>query len=220
MIKAIIFDFDGVIAESVQVKSDAFAEIYSPFGNDVVQKVLSHHKANGGMSRFEKIKYYHETFLNQSITEVEITKLTNLFSEFVIDKVIATSYVPGALEYIQKCHEKCKLFISTGTPTDEMKQILTGRKIAHYFSDVFGSPDKKVIHIKSILSKYGMRPEELLFYGDSNTDLEAAAYHDVQFVLRLHELNQNNFTNFNGPTIRNFISIDVNTLLSNKSVDY
>ena len=99
-----------------------------------------------------------------------------------------------------------------------MEKILAGRKIVNYFTDVFGSPDKKEIHIKSILSKYGMRPEELLFYGDSNTDLGAAAFHDIQFVLRLHELNKKNFTNFNGPTIQNFLSLDVNTLLSNESV--
>ena len=58
MLKGIVFDFDGVIAESVQVKTNAFAELYGPFGNDVVQKVISHHEANGGVSRYEKIKYY------------------------------------------------------------------------------------------------------------------------------------------------------------------
>jgi len=218
LLKGIIFDFDGVIAESVQVKTDGFAFLYGQYGKDIVRKVVEHHEANGGMSRFEKIKYYHGSFLKQSITEMEIRKLANLFSEFVIEKVIAASYVPGVLEYIQKYHAKCKLFISTGTPTDEMKQILTGRKIAHYFSDIFGSPNKKEFHIKNILSNYGMRPEELLFYGDSNTDLGAAAFYDIQFVLRLHALNKKNFTNFNGPTIQNFLSLDVNTLLSNESV--
>jgi len=63
MIKAIIFDFDGVIVESVQVKTDAFAEIYNPFGKEIVQKVVKHHKANGGISRFEKFELYHRNFL-------------------------------------------------------------------------------------------------------------------------------------------------------------
>ena len=54
MIKAIIFDFDGVIAESVNVKTEAFASLYEPYGKDVVNKVEQHHLANGGVSRFEK----------------------------------------------------------------------------------------------------------------------------------------------------------------------
>ena len=34
MIKGIIFDFDGVIVESVSVKTDAFAELYSKYNDD------------------------------------------------------------------------------------------------------------------------------------------------------------------------------------------
>ena len=41
MLKGIIFDFDGVIAESVQVKTDAFSSIYKPYGKDVVDKVVN-----------------------------------------------------------------------------------------------------------------------------------------------------------------------------------
>ena len=39
MLKGIIFDFDGVIAESVEVKTDAFANLYQPYGDNVVNKV-------------------------------------------------------------------------------------------------------------------------------------------------------------------------------------
>ena len=60
MLKGIIFDFDGVVAESVQVKTDAFAYLYASHGKKIVSKVTEHHELNGGMSRFEKIKYYHK----------------------------------------------------------------------------------------------------------------------------------------------------------------
>ena len=89
MLKGIIFDFDGVIAESVQVKTDAFAALYVTYGKDIVDRVVEHHESNGGMSRFEKIKIYHGLFLNKTITEGEITDLANQFSELVVEKVIA-----------------------------------------------------------------------------------------------------------------------------------
>ncbi|MBT7899475.1 MAG: HAD hydrolase-like protein, partial [Candidatus Marinimicrobia bacterium] len=60
-LKGIIFDFDGVIADSVQVKTDAFASLYEQYGDNIVTKVIEHHEANGGMSRFKKIKLYHES---------------------------------------------------------------------------------------------------------------------------------------------------------------
>ena len=189
-IKGIIFDFDGVIAESVQIKTDAFAALYESYGTDIVRKVIEHHEANGGMSRFEKIKFYHEFFLKKNITKEEISDLTNRFSAMATDKVISAPYVPGALEYIKKCYKKYKLFISTGTPTEEMKQILTGRGISQYFCDVFGSPAKKIAHINNIISRYEMIPNELIFYGDSHTDLVAAEDANIEFVLISNQFNE------------------------------
>ena len=61
MIKGIIFDFDGVIAQSVEVKTEAFADMYKEYGKAVVNKVVQHHEDNGGMSRFEKFRLYHNT---------------------------------------------------------------------------------------------------------------------------------------------------------------
>ena len=64
MIKGIIFDFDGVIVDSVGIKSDAFAHLYNSYGTQIENKVVEHHEKNGGLSREEKIKYYHKNFLN------------------------------------------------------------------------------------------------------------------------------------------------------------
>ena len=56
MIKTIFFDFDGVLAESVQVKSQAYYDLYLPYGEETAGKVLQHHIDNGGVSRYEKLK--------------------------------------------------------------------------------------------------------------------------------------------------------------------
>ena len=60
--KFIVFDFDGVVLDSVEIKTNAFAEIYSEYGSEIVSKVVEYHKRNGGLSRFEKFKYYHKFF--------------------------------------------------------------------------------------------------------------------------------------------------------------
>ena len=39
LIKNIFFDFDGVIAESVSAKTDAFKEMYMPYGEEIAAKV-------------------------------------------------------------------------------------------------------------------------------------------------------------------------------------
>ena len=207
MLKGIIFDFDGVIAESVQVKTDAFASLYKSYGENIVKKVIEHHEANGGMSRFEKIKLYHESFLNKVITNEEIEELANQFSKLVVKKVIDSPYVLGTLEYIQKCSTKYNLFISTGTPTNEMKQILMGRGIAEYFLEVYGTPEKKIVHVEKIINKYNYHPDELIFYGDANTDIDAAEHANIPFVLLKNNSNKKLAETFNGKIINNFIGL-------------
>ena len=38
IIKNIFFDFDGVLAESVNVKTQAFHDLYLPFGEGIAKK--------------------------------------------------------------------------------------------------------------------------------------------------------------------------------------
>ena len=207
MLKGIIFDFDGVIAESVQVKTDAFASLYEKYGDNIVTKVIEHHEANGGMSRFEKIKLYHGFYLNKAITNEEIEDLANQFSKLVVRKVIDSPYVPGVFKYIQKCYEKYNLFISTGTPTNEIKQILMGRGIVEYFIEIYGSPEKKSVHLSKIMFKYNYYPNELIFYGDAATDIDAAEKANIPFVLIKNSFNEELVNSFKGEIIRNFLGL-------------
>ena len=53
-IKSIIFDFDGVILDSLEAKSEAFEELYADYGTSIVKKVRKYHLSNGGVSRQKK----------------------------------------------------------------------------------------------------------------------------------------------------------------------
>ena len=98
----IIFDFDGVLAESVHIKTQAFSQIYSEYGENIANKVVKHHKANGGMSRYEKFPYYHKNFLNIDLSEEDINQLSDDFSKLVIEGVINAEEVNGALLFLKK----------------------------------------------------------------------------------------------------------------------
>ena len=88
MIKNIFFDFDGVLCESENIKGEAFFKLYLPYGEDVAHKVLQHHLAHGGVSRFEKIKYYNKEFLGKEISDAEVNTMAQRFSDMVVNGVI------------------------------------------------------------------------------------------------------------------------------------
>ena len=141
------------------------------------------------------------------IDKEEIEAMAEKFSNLVVDKVINAPYVPGVMNYINECFKKYTLFISTGTPTDEIKQILKGRDISKYFSEVYGSPERKTEHLRKIITKYGFNNDELLFYGDSSSDIMAAKNLSIPFILIKNSFNKNIAVSFEGKMIDNFLEL-------------
>ena len=182
MIKALIFDYDGTIADSVNIKTEAFAELYRPYGRAIEKKVVEYHLSHGGVSRFDKFKFFHKNFLNLLLNEQEIQKLANKFSKLVVDKVINAPYIPGAYEFISKNVNIYDMFISTATPTDEINKILKKKKIIKYFKGVYGSPQNKVKHTKEIISSNNYLLNEVIFIGDSDSDREASLKNNIPFI--------------------------------------
>jgi phosphoglycolate phosphatase-like HAD superfamily hydrolase len=181
-IKSIVFDFDGVIKESVDIKTKAFSDLYSQYGKRILNKVLNHHLQNGGVSRYNKIKFYHKNFLKIKLSDIELHKLTNQFSEIVLYKVIEAPFVNGAKSFIKNNCKKYTMFISTGTPTHEIHQIIKKNKIDHYFTAVFGSPESKIDHLNQIINKWKINKEEMVFIGDSITDRNASNHYGIKFI--------------------------------------
>ena len=63
MIDSIIFDFDGVIVDSVHIKTEAFIALYSTYPDHIKNKVKLHHLENTGISRYKKIYFYFRGFI-------------------------------------------------------------------------------------------------------------------------------------------------------------
>ena len=181
--KAFFFDFDGVVVDSVNVKTDAFAEIYKPYGKKVVSQVISHHISHGGISRYEKFRYYHRNFLNKQISEAEVEELAQRFSDLIIQKVIKAPFISGAPEFLELVKTKNKkLFVISATPENEIKEIVKQKNLTQYFTDIKGSPLKKDKNLKFLIDRYDLKISECLYFGDSEQDLNAAASLNIAFV--------------------------------------
>lgn len=197
MIKNIFFDFDGVIADSVGVKTEAFRKLYEGYGVEVADKVVEHHLLNGGMSRFEKFKLYHNEFLGVEINEGEVQELASRFSEMVMLGVINALEVNGSHDFLREFKNKLQMFIITGTPTDESKIICKERGIIDCFKGIYGSPQKKGYWCKYLLETNELQADETIFVGDAMADYMAAKENNLEFFLRYNEENSEIFKNIN-----------------------
>jgi len=182
LIKAIIFDFDGVILDSVNVKTNAFAKMFESYGEEVRTKVIAHHLANGGISRFEKFKHYYKEFLDVVLSEDELKLLGEKFSNFVYDGVINSAFIPGVINFLDKLKFSITFFIASGTPEEEILKIVDEKKLAKYFKKIYGSPKTKKEIIEEILNENNYERNELVFIGDAITDYNAARNTGVKFI--------------------------------------
>jgi beta-phosphoglucomutase-like phosphatase (HAD superfamily) len=62
--KNVIWDFDGVIIDSMPIRGQGFEEIFKDFAAVHVEELMRYHRANGGLSRFVKIRYFFEVILD------------------------------------------------------------------------------------------------------------------------------------------------------------
>ncbi len=181
-LQAVFFDFDGVICDSVNIKTEAFASLYQPYGANVVEKVIAYHLKHGGLSRYEKIRHYETLIKNSPPAEETINKLASDFSELVLQKVISSPYIIGAVEALTQLHSEYPLFIVSGTPQEELRVIAREKKINHLFKEINGSPQTKHEIITDLLARYNLRNENCVMIGDAMTDYTAAKLTGVNFI--------------------------------------
>ena len=183
-LRLIIFDFDGVIAESIAMKAAAFRETFS-FAPEYQDEIVQYHLDNGGMSRFVKFRYIYKEILHEELTREQEEWLGERYAGIVREKMFTIPLVPGAFELLNDVKGKIPLYVVSATPGEEMLEIADRRGLAGYFDGIYGSPGSKADRIREILSTNCVSPEETLFIGDAPQDYEAAHETGVRFIARV-----------------------------------
>ncbi len=179
---AIVFDFDGTLVKSNEIKNWAFGKLYEKYGENIVRLVTDYNEKHAGICRFEKFRYWHEHLIHQPYTDEVGKKLSHKFSQLVFDSVVQAPYVEGALRFLKKYYLYLPLFIASGAPEKELREIITCRKMSCFFWNVFGSPSTKTEILNSIIEKHSWQPARVLMVGDAITDLEGAEGAGTEFI--------------------------------------
>ena len=199
----IFWDFDGVIKDSVTVKTQAFIKLFASYGSHVAEQVKSHHEANGGMSRFDKLPIYLR-WAGEEPNEAQVKAFCERFSQLALDGVIDAPWVSGVEDYLRANRNQQTFVLVSATPQDELEQILQALNLRRCFATVFGAPSCKKEAIRMTLEKSSIFPQKCLMIGDARADLEAAQANHVPFLLRRHDTNFGVFADYTGCSIRDF----------------
>ena len=182
--KNLVFDFDGVLVESNEIRFNGFRRLFQGFPHYQVDELVTYAKANGGISRYEKIRYFYQKVRGEPITEESVQDLAARFSGLVRQEVVEAKPVKGSVEFLEQNATKFNFALVSGSDQNELRAVCREREIDHYFKGILGSPVNKKDNLARLLEDLEWKPSETVYIGDSQNDLEAARTNCIDFIGR------------------------------------
>lgn len=201
-INTILWDFDGVILDSMAVRDWGFNEIFKEFKKEQVSKLLQFHRDNGGLSRYVKIRYFYEEILGESITEEKVFNYAEHFSVLMKQQLTKPeNLIIDAVTFIKENYKKYNFHIVSGSDQEELRFLCKELGLDSFFISIHGSPTPKKQLVANLLAQYKYEKEKTCLIGDSINDYEACDVNNIVFYgynnIDLKPINNNYIYSFN-----------------------
>jgi len=182
MIKCVVFDFDGTLIESNEIKRRAFYEVTKNLvdAGILLDKILSYPDSGDRYDIFDtliiELKLDREVFVSAS-------KLSDSYTKICEYEISRAPEIKGAVKTIKELRSLgVKIFISSATPEITLQKIIDMRGWKDMINMALGSPDSKIDHLQTILTKNKYSISEVVYVGDSEIDRDAALLVGCRFV--------------------------------------
>lgn len=176
MLKAVIFDMDGVIIDSEHIHGVVEKKIFNSLGFDISEEEHNTYVGVTSRSMWEKLKKEHN--LKESVDElVELKKKNFLDALEAIDDL---EPIPGVVDLIKDLHENgIKIGLATSSNFKEIDAIVGRFNLKKYFTTLTSGeevPRGKPAPDTFLLAaeRLGCKPEECAVIEDSHNGVIAA----------------------------------------------
>jgi phosphoglycolate phosphatase-like HAD superfamily hydrolase len=196
-IRAVLFDWDGTLVNSLEVKIRNAGELFQQEFNLSPEKVEEAYRRHSGIPRRQLFDAILADLGRPALKTGEFDLLSGKFSG-LNTKALSDPTLPGlipssTLEVLGFLKEKgCLLFVSSSAATEELKEIAASLGLANYFLDsggeIMGSHpgfNKGVDHVSHVREKYGLAADELIFVGDDLSDIRLGHEAGVITIVRI-----------------------------------
>lgn len=176
MIRAVVFDFDGTLVLSNEVKRKVLIQYFSDLvlENQKVIQLIS----EGKLNRYQIFDAISSVEKKCDISKNKFFETLNIALEEAICRLPLRD---GALPCLTKLRDKeIRLYLSSATPRINLINIVNKKGLTGYFRKTNGSPTSKITFIHELLDQ-GISQSEMIIFGDGIDDKESANMCGVQF---------------------------------------
>jgi beta-phosphoglucomutase len=177
VIKAIVFDFDGVLADSEPLHLRAYQEVLSALGVTLTRdEYYAHYLGYDDEGVFKTVAAAHGFELDARRVDALIAEKGRVF-----DAIIESGDLlyPGAVSCVERMAAAFPLGIASGALRHEIEAILHGGRLNHHFRFIVASgdtPESKPAAdpYRRAAQLHAVAPSECLAIEDSRWGIESA----------------------------------------------
>lgn len=177
-----IFDCDGVILDSNQLKIEAMKSALEAHFSDqkIIEECVDYFRHNFGKSRFHHVSHFLSNILDiEEKEKIDFERsILSDFSKQCRALYLLAELTPGFLAFIEQCNGK--RYVASGSEQSELRDVFIQRGLDVHFDGIFGSPKPKVEIIKQILAEE--QNVNAVMFGDAESDMLSARQNNIDFV--------------------------------------
>jgi len=184
MLKALIFDCDGVIADSEHLHCSLFQGVLAEEGITLTDKeYVDRYLAMDDRGCFTTVFADHKRPLSETQLANLIARKTERYKKTASRNLVI---LPGVVEFVMAVSQKYPLAMASGALRDEVTLMIEAAGIAHYFDAVVAAEDvskgkpapdaylKALEELNKKHPKKNITPEDCLVVEDSKEGLLSA----------------------------------------------
>ncbi len=182
-INCIVFDFDGTLVDSNEIKHQTFFDVTSHL--EGARKILNYALSDDTFGdRFDVFKYIEKKIkLADPDCQISALELTDQYTLICENKIIQAPEIEGAsIALVNLLKNGINMVVSSATPEPTLKNIISMRGWEGFFSHIFGRPASKTQHIEAVMQIYQCDISEIIYVGDSEIDQIAAKNQGCHFI--------------------------------------
>ena len=164
--KLVIFDFDGVIVDSLEVHKRCYAKVFAFFGKKFTVKT-----ARGWKRWYDS--NWENNYLHGGFSKSELGKLKGQYWKYCDYSNSNARFFPSVVEALEKLAGKYQLAIVSSTPDRLIADKLREEGLDRCFKIILGdhgASEKKTKLLKA-LHAAGAKAGQSIMVGDTETDI-------------------------------------------------
>ena len=178
--KAIVFDFDGTLVDSNEVKWSGFEHVFSEF-SDHMAAISTYCRGSNHTIRGEKFRFVCEQILHVEYTPELERSLHERYAAYTTEGVARAPEIPGAADFVRQVSDRPTALLSS-TPHEILLEILRRKDWSSMFKTIRGAPVVKRDWLSGYRETIGCAARDILFFGDTDEDAASAREFGCEFV--------------------------------------